>query len=224
MTTTGNDVRSSTVTARTYAGLFFVALATLMYQILLTRIFSVTMFYHFAFAAVSLAMFGMTAGALVVYLRPHWFTPERRFRQLAIHALLFAVTMIASFLTQAIIPFRVHPSVVGIYALALTFVVVTVPFVFAGIAVTIALTRFPGRVGRLYAADLVGAALGCILIVYLLDITDGPTAVIAVGTLAGVGRLVVRARLGVAAAGDALRRRDGAAAAGDGRAHGARLA
>ena len=65
----------------TYLGLFFVALSTLMYEILLTRIFSVTMLYHFAFVAMSLAMFGMTAGALVVYLAPDVFTagpPARR--------------------------------------------------------------------------------------------------------------------------------------------------
>ena len=61
----------------TYAGLFFVALATLMYEILLTRVFSVTMLYHFAFVALSLAMFGMTAGALVVYLVPRAFEGPR---------------------------------------------------------------------------------------------------------------------------------------------------
>ncbi len=41
-----------------YAGLFCVTLATLMHEILLTRIFSVTMWYHFAFMAISIAMFG----------------------------------------------------------------------------------------------------------------------------------------------------------------------
>src|SRR5580692_5719944 len=54
----------------TYAGVYFVALVTLMYEILLTRIFSVTLYYHFAFMAVSLAMFGMTVGGIVVYLHP----------------------------------------------------------------------------------------------------------------------------------------------------------
>ena len=57
-------------TVRTYAGLSLVTLATLMLQILLTRIFSVTLWYHFAFMAVSIAMFGMTMGAILVYLRP----------------------------------------------------------------------------------------------------------------------------------------------------------
>ena len=64
-------------TRSTYIGLFLVTLATLMYEILLIRIFSVTMWYHFAFMAISIAMFGMTVGALLVYLLPGIFRPER---------------------------------------------------------------------------------------------------------------------------------------------------
>ena len=40
--------------------LFLVALATVMFEVLLTRVFSLTMWYHFAFMAISIAMFGMT--------------------------------------------------------------------------------------------------------------------------------------------------------------------
>ncbi|HDH52978.1 MAG TPA: hypothetical protein ENH24_00650, partial [Nitrospirae bacterium] len=50
----------------TFVGLFLTTLSTLMYEILLTRIFSVTMWYHFAFMSISIAMFGMTLGALIV--------------------------------------------------------------------------------------------------------------------------------------------------------------
>jgi hypothetical protein len=41
-----------------------------MYEILLTRIFSVTMWYHYAFVAISMALFGMTAGAMLVFYFP----------------------------------------------------------------------------------------------------------------------------------------------------------
>jgi hypothetical protein len=170
----------------TYVGLFLLAMSTLMLEILLTRIFSVTMLYHFAFAAVSLAMFGMTVGALVVYLRPQTFRTAKEARQLALSSTAFAVATVLAFLTHASVPFRIHPSIVGIYALALTFAVVAVPFVFSGIAVTLALTRFPAQVSRLYAADLIGAALGCPLVIALLEVTDGPTAVIAVAALAAM--------------------------------------
>ena len=172
---------------RTAFGLAFVALSTLMYEVLLTRIFSVTMWYHFAFVAISVAMFGMTVGALVVYLKPAWFPTDGVRRQLAIGSVLFPVLVVASFLTQLSIPFRVHPSIVAIWAIVLTYAVIAAPFVLSGILVALTLTRFPRDVGRLYAFDLVGAALGCVLLVWLLEITDGPTAVLAISALAAIG-------------------------------------
>jgi hypothetical protein len=160
-----------------------------MHEILLTRIFSVTMLYHFAFVALSLAMFGMTAGALLVYLAPRWFAPERIRHRLALAALAFPISVVISVLTQLSIPFRVHPSIVAIYAIAFTYVVIAVPFVVSGVAVCLALTSVPARVSRLYAADLAGAALGCVLLVLVLDFSDGPTAVLWIAFLGGIGAI-----------------------------------
>jgi len=57
-------------------GLFFLSAGTLMYEIVLTRLLSVLSWYYLAFVSVSMAMLGMTAGALFVQLRPHLF-PRR---------------------------------------------------------------------------------------------------------------------------------------------------
>ncbi len=171
----------------TYAGLFLVTLSTLVYEILLTRIFSVTMWYHYAFMAVSIALFGMTVGAILVYLFPQYFTQERTKHHLAFSAWLFGATTLFSFLTYASIPFVTGRSLVAVYSFALTYAIISVPFVFSGVCVSLALTRFPRHVSRLYATDLAGAAVGCILIIYILRITDGPGAVIVVALLASIG-------------------------------------
>ena len=173
--------------APTYLGIFLVALATLMYEILLTRIFSVTMLYHFAFVALSVAMFGLTAGALIVYLVPHWFAPGRVSQRLALAATVFPIALVLSFLIELRIPFRVSWSWLGLGTIALTYVVIAVPFVVSGVAICLALTSFPSRVSRLYAADLAGAALGCVLLIAVLDWSDGPTAVLWVAVLASLG-------------------------------------
>jgi hypothetical protein len=68
VSSTNKDLQAGKLT---YAGVFLITLATLMHEILLTRIFSVTMWYHFAFMAISLVMFGMTVGGLSVYLHPN---------------------------------------------------------------------------------------------------------------------------------------------------------
>lgn len=171
----------------TYFGLFFLTLSTLSYEILLTRIFSVTMWYHFAFVAISVAMFGMTVGALIVYLWPAAFPPALVHRRLAQASFVFPIVIVFSFLTELSIPFVVHPSIVAIWAIASTYAVVALPFIVSGIAVCLALTQFPRDVSRLYAVDLAGAALGCIALVYLLRVTDGPTAVFAIAAIAGLG-------------------------------------
>jgi hypothetical protein len=181
---------------RIYAGLFLVALATMMYEILLTRIFSVTMWYHFAFMAISLAMFGMTLGTIIVYLRPATFTPERARYHLALNSLLFSVSIVFTFLTHLCIPFKQTVSILAVYSIGLNYVVISVPFIFSGICISLALTKFPREVSRLYAADLAGAAIGCLLLIPLLAVTDGPTAVIAVALLPCLGAILFGASAG----------------------------
>ena len=144
-----------------------ITLSTLMYEIVLTRIFSVTMWYHFAFVAISVALFGMTVGALLVYLLPDAVPRGRREAPaLASSRCCSRVAIAVCFVTQLAIPFdpaagrRRHAG-----RSSLTCIVISIPFVFSGVVVCLALTRFPTQVNRLYAADLIGAALGCVLLV-----------------------------------------------------------
>src|SRR5579864_25260 len=178
------------ITGHTYAGLFMVTLVTLMYEILLTRIFSVAMWYHYAFLAVSIALFGMTVGAVLVYLLPAYFTQDKIHYHLALSAWLFSLSLVFSFLTYASIPFVTSRSLVIVYSIALMYAVISVPFVFSGICVSLALTRFSRRVGGLYATDLAGAACGCLMVMFALRFTDGPGAVLVAAFLAAAGAVL----------------------------------
>jgi hypothetical protein len=181
---------SSTVSAptrNTYAGIFLVTLATLMYEVLLTRIFSVTMWYHFAFVAISVAMFGLSVGAILVYVFPRYFTPERTKQHMALFAQFFALASITSFLAHAMVPFLVQRSFKGVASIVFTYAVIAIPFVLSGVCVCLALTRFPQHIGKIYAADLTGAALGCVLLLYVISATDAAGAVFAVAVLASLG-------------------------------------
>ncbi len=165
-------------------------MATLMLEILLTRIFSVTMWYHFAFMAISIGMFGMTVGSLIVYLKADWFRPDRVHYHLGWNALLFALSIVFSFLAHLCIPFIQETSLVAVFSLGLTYAIIAVPFVFSGICICLALTKMTnggGQVGKLYAADLAGAATGCILLIVLLDATtDAASTVVLVAVFAGL--------------------------------------
>src|SRR4051812_14391880 len=108
------------VRAGTYAGLFLVTLSTLMYEIALTRIFSVTMWYHFAFVAISVALFGMTVGALSVHLLPRVFKPADVKRHLWLYSLIFSVSIAVCFMAQLQIRFNPRFTPSGVASVMLT--------------------------------------------------------------------------------------------------------
>ncbi len=171
-----------------YLGLFLITMSTLTFEILLTRIFSVTLWYHFAFVAVSVAMFGMTLGALGVYLAKDRIARRSVRWWMAAAALALAVSMFASI--AAHVSIATHSSL----RLPLTFVVVAVPFTFSGFAVCLALTRFRTALARLYAVDLLGAALGCVLLVGLLAVLDGISAVAATAMITAGAAVILATR------------------------------
>ncbi|MGH9261987.1 MAG: hypothetical protein ACRD08_19185, partial [Acidimicrobiales bacterium] len=105
-------------------------------------------------------------------------------RQLWFASLLFGVSIAVCFAVQLAIPFTPRATVGGIASVVATCVVISIPFVLSGIVVCLALTRFPGKVNRLYAVDLIGAGLGCVLLVVLFSWIDGPSLIVLVGAVA----------------------------------------
>src|SRR3989442_4164881 len=120
----------------TYAGLFLTTLSLLQLELFLTRIFSVTMWYHFAFMAISLAMFGLAAGAILVEV----LKKRDASVTLAHTGFAFALTSVVCFTVQLYIPADPENELVWT---ALAFTLIAIPFVFGGMVVCAALTRFP---------------------------------------------------------------------------------
>jgi hypothetical protein len=152
-------------------GLFFATLATLLLETLNARLLSVLTWYHLSFFAVSLAMLGMAAGAVHVFLRPDRFAPDLAPRALARTTFLFALSIPLSHLFTLVIPFTPINGLttMEVLPIAVFTVVLAVPFVLSGVLVTLALTRVGGPIGKIYAWDLVGAATGCLLVIVLLE-------------------------------------------------------
>ncbi len=172
-----------------YAGVFLVTAATLMLQIIQTRILSVVAWYHLAFFAISTAMFGLTLGAVWVYLKGDRFSKDSLSYDLAHYSSAFAITTGLALVLQMLL----SPIVVlSVNAAATWFVLalcLSVPFFFSGVIVSLALTRSPYPIGRVYGVDLVGAAFGCLGVLVLLNLTDGPSAVIWVAAVAALAAI-----------------------------------
>jgi hypothetical protein len=175
--------------ALTYAGIFLVAMATLMLEVLLTRITSVSAWYHLAFFVISIGMLGMTAGAVLVFVAPGAFPADRIRQRLAQSAVAFAaITPLCVGYTLAI-PLAPVTDLMTFLALLGTAGVLSLPFVLSGITLTLALTRAGLPPSTAYAADLIGAALGCMAMIPVLDAIDAPSAALLASTVAGLSAL-----------------------------------
>jgi hypothetical protein len=192
--------QSSRSSALTYAGIFVLALATLMLEVLLTRITSVMAWYHLAFFVISLAMLGLTAGAVVVFLRPDWFTSVDVARRLAESTLGFALAIPVCLALALAHPLGQAGSVMDFVALMSSGLALGLPFVLAGVALTLALTRAGLPAGPAYGIDLLGAASGCALVIPVLALLDAPSAALLAAAFAALS-----AALFARAAGEKLR-------------------
>jgi hypothetical protein len=163
--------------------------ATLMLQIIETRIISVTSWYQLAFLVISIAMFGLTAGAIFVYLRKERFRPERLSYDLAVATLAFALITDLAIIVQLTLVTGASPSLTSLVAWAEFALCLALPFFFSGIVVSLALTRNPYPIGKVYGADLIGADIGCIGALVLLNMTSGPSAVLWVGAVIALAAL-----------------------------------
>lgn len=182
----------SRIPSRYYFAIFVLASATLSYQILITRFFSVMLYYHFAFAAISLAMFGLTRGAMEVYGKPERYAPERVGVEFARHASWFAITGVGTMIVFLCLPLVTPVDYVPV-VLAIATLTFVLPFTESGVCITLLLTRLPYGGGWLYAADLLGAALGCLGVIFVLLIVDPVSATLWIGAFAaGAGWMVVR--------------------------------
>lgn len=166
-----------------YLGTFLLAFAMLALEITLTRLLSVTTWYHLAFFAIATAMLGMTAGAATVYLRPRRFTPQRLHENLAAACMRFALAVPLALVILCLTPLTLMLTVMSVFAMLLVTVACSLPFYFAGIAITLVLTKCPLPIGKLYASDLIGASFGCLFVLGGLEILDAPSLILLCGSL-----------------------------------------
>jgi hypothetical protein len=176
------------------------------------------MWYHFASMAISLALFGMGAAALAVQLRPQWFAGEPRFIA-ARWAVLTGVTValffgiFVLFRLQPHIGFRIlsffhqpffqpfqqgfhDPGVPAGMLLTLTvlYLVTALPFFCAGVTLSLLFSCYHRDFSRLYFWDLAGAGAGCLLVILLLKLLGGITAILAIAGVAVLGGLLLLPR------------------------------
>ncbi len=177
-------------TQRYFLGISLAAMATLMLELTLTRVFSVTMWYHFAFMAISLALFGLGAGAIYLYLWPERFPVEKLESQSSLWMLAFAASLPVIFGIIIRIPFGGGISWLSFRQLTYIYILAAIPFLLGGMAIALAFRHRSQVISRVYFYDLVGAGLGCALTLLLLTFVPAPQGVVVISMVGAVAGLI----------------------------------
>jgi hypothetical protein len=148
-------------------------MATLLLELALTRIFSVVFYYHFAFLAISIALFGLGLGGVFSYVVATWKAPLfTRLGRLSVVNSLLVILALWVLLAQG----ADRPTLKD---LSLIYFTTALPFFMAGVIVSLVIGETIQQVNRVYFFDLAGAAAGCLLLLPFLKLVGGPDTVIA---------------------------------------------
>lgn len=173
------------------AAVFLLSLGLLLFELSATRVLSVVFYYHTAFLAVSVALLGLAAGALLVYARN-----DEIIQQPGPIAMATALTCVLFPMVLPIVhldPAQLQRTIGFALTLKIGFAVgaLVVPFLGGGIVLALLFRRHRAHVGRLYAADLAGAAAGALLLVPAMEWLGGPGALLFCGLLIAAAALLL---------------------------------
>src|SRR5262245_48056022 len=177
---------SARVSVAKLAGIGCISASILLVELGITRLFSVITWSHFAFLAVSLALFGLSASAVYLPVLAARHRPEQLDRQFWGYALLFALsaTLVAVLFLRtpigSVFISRNLASLAGVYALS------AIPFFAGGACLALAVSRLHHDINRVYGADLAGAAAGCLLFIPVLEVFGGPGPLVGAAALGAV--------------------------------------
>ncbi len=153
-----------------YGSVFLLSACALAYEILLMRLFSIIHWHHFAYLVIGLALLGYgVSGTLVSLLQRLLVKQFNLFYPLSI--LLFAGSSLLCFKLAQQIPFNAEVILWDpqqIWYLVALFLLLAIPFFFAATAICLAFMGLQQSTAQIYAADLVGAGAGSVLIIVLL--------------------------------------------------------
>jgi predicted membrane-bound spermidine synthase len=175
-----------------FPGIFLLTTSVLMLELALTRLFSATLYYHLAFFAISLALLGSGSAGVSLYLFRRRIERYSTGTLLSVFSILYSLSVIVALV--AILENPILRTELGDHSrlllrLAVIYAATFLPFFTAGCAVTVAVTRFAKDISRVYLFDLAGAAIGCLLLIPVLNALGAISTVIVTGALGALAAI-----------------------------------
>jgi hypothetical protein len=180
------DIRNATL----LAGVALSSFAALLLELALTRLFSVILFYHFAFLSISIALLGLGAGGVFAHLGKSVLL-RYELRKL-ITALCIANALVIPVVLEIVlhVPVSLDLSRWNFLRLTAIYICSAVPFFVTGLEFSVIFARHAPHISRVYGADLLGGAMACLGIVPLLNRIGGPNTILFTAVIAALAAMV----------------------------------
>ena len=159
-------------------GIFLLSFSVLAFEITITRILSVILYYHLAFMVISLAMLGLGAGGVYVYFSNK--IKEKADFFISLFTLISSISIIVSLVLILSFPFKPFVSIKTFFDFWFLYLLFALPFFFAGLSFSLIFFKLSKQISKVYFFDLIGGGMGALLVVPLLYILDAPTIVILI--------------------------------------------
>ncbi len=173
-----------------------ISAGVLAYEVLLTRLFSIVQWHHFAYMVISIALLGYGGSGTFLALAQHRL--QRHFAAVfAGSAALFGISSVVAFAIAERLPFNALAAIWDprqLLYIPILYLLLTVPFFCGATCVGLALTAFPGHIGRIYRYDLVGAGAGALGVAAALFLVKPSLALKLVAGLALVAAALASVR------------------------------
>jgi len=160
------------------AAVALVSFAGLLLELAMTRLFSVVLFYHFAFFAISVALLGLGSGGVFAHIRRPFL---QRFAMAPLGACLCALNSVFIFVALEVVlhtPVSLEVNAGNFGRLTFIYLVTAIPFFFTGLLFSVLFARSSAEIPVLYGADLAGGASACLAVVPLLNFVGAPNALL----------------------------------------------
>src|SRR5882672_5372612 len=167
-----------------------VSFASLLLELALTRLFSVVLFYHFAFFSISVALLGLGSGGVFAHIRQQWLERFEMRRLGGWLCLLNSVFILASVEVVLHTPVSLEVTGKNFGKLTIIYLAAAVPFFLTGLLFSVLFARSSAQIPQLYGADLAGGASACLLVVPLLNFIGAPNALLLASAFMAVAAVL----------------------------------
>jgi len=158
-----------------YIGIFFFSTSVLLFELSLMRVFSILQWNYLAFMIISIAFLGYGASGTFLSVFSSILKiaeGKKLYKYLLFFSLLFSSGSLLSIFVISKVPFDLYRITTDRYQLiylGIYYLAIAMPFFFAGICISLAISKLPEKINKIYFCDLGGASIGCISFLVLAN-------------------------------------------------------